>query len=225
LIHIYILVEGQTEEAFVNELIAPEYAPKHLYFTAIPVRTSSGYKGGVVSFAKVKPQIERLCKQHAKAYVSTMFDLYALPTDFPGKNSPAYPATASGQHKASFLEAELEKSIGQHNFIPNLLVHEFEALLFTQIEAFRGWVDNIRVLNPLKAVRQTTPPEDINDKSYTAPSKRILAAMPGYEKSFHGPLIACDIGLSAMRAACPHFSDWLEKIEQLAQARKQTPDG
>lgn len=34
----------------------------------------------------------------------------------------------------------------------------------------------------------------INDDPSTAPSKRILALMPGYEKPFHGPLIACDIG-------------------------------
>jgi hypothetical protein len=25
--------------------------------------------------------------------------------------------------------------------------------------------------------------------------------MPGYQKTFHGPLIACDIGLDAMRQA------------------------
>jgi hypothetical protein len=214
---VYLLVEGQTEEAFVNELLRPSYAQRGLYLTPIIVSTSHGYKGGLVSYAKVRPQIARLCQQDPGAYVTTMFDLYALPQDFPGKSSSAFPAMASGDNKASFLETELEKDIKRENFIPNLLVHEFEALLFVQIETFAQWTDNDRVLNTLRAARGTAPPEDINDGAQTAPSKRILAAMPSYQKTVHGPLIACDIGLAALRDACPHFSAWLGKLEELIQ--------
>ncbi|WP_176331627.1 DUF4276 family protein [Burkholderia vietnamiensis] len=213
---VYVLVEGQTEEAFVNELLCLHYARIGLYLTPIIVRTSPGYKGGVVSYAKIRPQIEKLCRQDADAHVTTLFDLYALPGDFPGKANAAYPVAGSGQRKAEFLEAEMARDIGQGNFIPNLLVHEFEALLFTQIEPFEQWTDNDNVLEPLRAVRSVTAPEDINDDPRTAPSKRILAAMPGYQKTFHGPLIACDIGLDAMRVACPHFGAWLGAIEELA---------
>lgn len=213
---VYLLVEGQTEEAFVNELLKPHYVRMGLYLTPIVVSTRPGHRGGVVSYAKVRPQIERLCRQDAGAHVTTLFDLYALPSDFPGKGSPAYPAPANGQRKAEFLETELARDIVRPNFIPNLLVHEFEALLFTQIEAFEQWTDNDHVLEPLRAVRSNTSPEDINDSPHTAPSKRILAAMPGYQKTFHGPLIACDVGLDAMRAACPHFDRWLNVIEGLA---------
>lgn len=212
---LYLLVEGQTEEAFVNELLVPHYARLGLYLTPIIVSTSPGHKGGVVCYAKVKPQMERLCKQHAAAHVSTLFDLYALPTDFPGKNSRDYPGTATGRQKAQFLEFALAQDIGQRNFIPNLLVHEFEALLFVGVDAFADWVDDDRVLESLHAVRATTAPEDINDSPQTAPSKRILAAMPRYQKTLHGPLIACDIGLDAMRTGCPHFAQWLNRIESL----------
>lgn len=210
---IYLLVEGQTEEAFVNELLIPHYSRQGIYLTPIIVSTSPGHKGGVVSYAKIKPQINKLCKQDDNAYVTTFFDLYALPGDFPGKNSPNYPHTENGKQKAEFLEAELAKDIGHHNFIPNLIVHEFEALLFVQIEAFEQWTDDDRVLAPLRKVRETTLPEDINDSPHTAPSKRILTAMADYQKTFHGPLIACDIGLDAIRQSCPHFAEWLDKIE------------
>jgi len=213
---VYLLVEGQTEEAFVREVIAPIYAGIGIYLTPIIVSTSRGYRGGVVSYAKVKPQIERLCKQDHGAHVTTLFDLYALPGDFPGKSSRAYPATGSGQRKAEFLESELTKDIGLANFIPNLLVHEFEALLFVKIDAFEQWTDDDEVLKPLRAVGKTTAPEEINDSPESAPSKRILAAMPSYQKTIHGPLIACDIGLDAIRAVCPHFDGWLRKIEALA---------
>jgi hypothetical protein len=67
----------------------------------------------------------------------------------------------------------------------------------------------------LRQIRATTSPEDINDSPETAPSKRILAAMSGYQKTFHGPLIACDIGIDPMRAACPHFDQWLRALEGL----------
>lgn len=213
---IYLLVEGQTEEAFVRELLGPHYARIGLYLTPIIVSTSPGHKGGVVSYAKIKPQIVRLCRQDSRAHVSTMFDLYALPTDFPGKAVAAYPSQSSGALKAEHLEAELLKDINELNFIPNLLVHEFEALLFAQPEKFSEWTGDADVVSTLSdALLVGGTPEDINDSPHTAPSKRVLAAMPAYQKTFHGPLIACEIGLDVMRYACPHFNAWLQKLEAI----------
>lgn len=221
---IYLLVEGQTEEAFVRELLVPHYARVGLYLTPIIVSTSPGYKGGVVSYAKIKPQIERLCRQDAGAYVSTLFDLYALPGDFPGKADLAYPRQGSGQQKASYVESQLACDINEVNFIPNLLVHEFEALLFVQPEKFAEWTDDLDVVSALSAAAQAcATPEDINDGPQTAPSKRVQAAMPEYQKTFHGPLIACEIGLDAMRRACPHFHAWLQKLETLSPRNDRKP--
>ena len=213
---VYVVVEGQTEEAFVRELLAPHYARLDKYLIPIIVSTSPGHKGGVVSYAKVKPQIVRLCRQDAGAWVTTLFDLYALPADFPGKAAPAYPAHASGSAKAQYLEAQLRQDIAEPNFLPNLLVHEYEALLFTQPAQFEQWTSNETVPVTLaQAVAQAGSPEDVNDSPHTAPSKRILAVMPEYQKTFHGPLIACDIGLDALRQACPHFHAWLLAVEAL----------
>ncbi len=202
---IYILAEGQTEEAFITELLTPHYALQGLYLTPIIVTTSPGHKGGVVSYAKVRPQIERLCKQDPTARVTTMFDLYALPKDFPGKEKPDYKRLVNGREKATFLEAELKADLDYNNFIPNLLVHEFEALLFSQLSAFEQWTDDDTVWQPLRILRENLMPEDINDGVETAPSKRILSLMPHYQKTLHGPLIACDIGLDTIRSACPLF--------------------
>ncbi len=221
---VYLLVEGQTEETFVKELLQPHYAQLGLFLTPIIVKTSPGYRGGVTSYAKVKPQIEKLCKQDAGAHVTTVFDLYALPNDFPGKCSAAYPTNATGRCKAKFLEAELAQDIAQSNFIPNLLVHEFEALLFSHVDAFEKWIDDAHSLQILRNTKNTTAPEDINDGPQTAPSKRILKAKPNYQKVHHGTLIACDIGLDSIRAACPHFNDWLTVIEGLVHT-KVVPDG
>lgn len=213
---VYLLVEGQTEEAFVRELLEPHYARLGMYLTPIIVRTSPGHKGGVVSYAKIKPQLERLCRQDNGAHVTTLFDLYALPQDFPGRNDTAYPATSSGHQKATFLEEQLAQDIGHANFIPNLMVYEFEALLFVQPSKFADWIDSYKAVITLgDQAQKFATPEDINDRPEYAPSKRIQAAMPSYQKTFHGPLIACEIGLDAMRTACPHFHGWLQKLEAL----------
>jgi hypothetical protein len=213
---VYLLVEGQTEEAFVRELLEPHYARLGMYLTPIIVRTSPGHKGGVVSYAKIKPQLQRLCSHDDGAYVSTMIDLYALPQDFPGKVDAAYPVNGNGHQKAAFLEASLAQDIDQANLIPNLMVHEFEALLFVEPRKFAEWTDGYKTVITLgDQVQKYATPEDINDSPESAPSKRILKAMPTYQKTFHGPLIACEIGLDAMRKACPHFNEWLVKLESL----------
>ncbi len=213
---VYLLVEGQTEETFVRELLAPHYARMGLYLTPILVGTSPGHKGGIVGYAKVRPQIERLCKRDRDAYVTTMFDLYALPGDFPGKTSPQWQHQQTGVNKAALVEKELAADIGQRNFIPYIQVHEFEALMFVEPKRFEEWADK-HVVCKLQDIAATSAPEDINDHPDTAPSKRILAAMPAYQKTVHGPLIACDIGLDAMREACPHFAAWLERLDALVQ--------
>lgn len=211
---VYLLVEGQSEETFVREVLTPHYSRLSLFFTPIIVRTSPGYKGGVTSYGKIKPQLIRLCRQDRTACVSTMFDLYALPSNFPGKAADEYPLNSNGAHKAEFLEDALRKDVNEPNFIPNLMVHEFEALLFVQPDKFAAWTDNAEIVGALGQIAQQQTPEDINDKPQTAPSKRIVALMPEYEKTFHGPLIASDIGLDAIRQSCPHFDAWLRTLEQ-----------
>jgi len=213
--NVYLLVEGQTEATFVEEVLLPHYSRMGLYLWPRIIETSPGHKGGVATYGKIARDLDRLCKEHAKEHVSTMFDLYALPKDFPGKTSSRYPQHGNGKQKAEFLEVEFQKSIRCRNFIPNLLAHEFEALLFSRLDAFEYWLDDNDRLVPLRAIRETTEPEDINDHPDGAPSKRILKAIPYYEKPLHGPLIACDIGLDVIRTACPHFDGWLKKLERL----------
>jgi hypothetical protein len=211
---VYLLVEGQTEETFVRELLEPHFSRIGLYLIPIIVSTSQGHKGGVVRYAQVKPQIERLCKQGGGAFVSTMFDLYRLPNDFPGKRDSAWSQQGTGHQKADFVESCMAQDIGRRNFIPNIMVHEYEALLFAQPERFLDWADQT-VAQTLVKARQTAMPEEINDAPDTAPSKRILAVMPNYQKPFHGPLIACEIGIDTMRAECPHFNGWISRLEKL----------
>jgi len=50
----------------------------------------------------------------------------------------------------------------------------------------------------------------------TAPSKRVEAIVKGYEKPLFGALAALEIGLRSIRIECPHFADWLRRLESVA---------
>ncbi|MCF8003013.1 MAG: DUF4276 family protein [Chromatiaceae bacterium] len=104
--------------------------------------------------------------------------------------------------------------------LPYVQCHEFEALLFSDIEAFDwlldAWTETTRAA--MQEILADIPdPEAINDSKQTAPSKRLDAIFGGrYSKTEHGPLIAETIGLAVIRAHCPRFDCWLKILEDLA---------
>lgn len=209
---IKILVEGQAEETFVRDVLEPRFRSRNKWLIPILARTSASGRGGVVSYGKIKHQVTRLCREERSAYVTTMIDLYGLPVDFPGMNSAPQ---GNCFDRACYLEKKLSENISEGNFISNILVHEFEGLLFSEPEKFSEWFDESTTTRLIQVRDAFDSPEDINDSPQTAPSKRIMAIASGYQKTLHGPLIGSDIGLDVIRRKCAHFSGWLEKLEAL----------
>jgi hypothetical protein len=102
-------------------------------------------------------------------------------------------------------------------FEPYVLMHEFEALLFSDCKSFAHAIGHPLREADFAAIRQGfTTPEEINDSPITAPSKRIEALIPEYRKPLYGTIAALDVGLAAMRAECPNFNDWLSRLEARA---------
>ncbi len=219
-IRVNAIVEGRTEEAFVGKLVSPFLANFGVYVNGRSVQTGQHrgrtYRGGMTTFEKAKADIERWLRQDRSAYVTTMFDLYALPSDFPGMTQVS---TTDPYEKAKFLERSLAAAIGNPRFLPYIQLHEFEGLLFSDVEAIHSVMelDNPRSqLRRLRAVRREfKSPEHINDGKHTAPSKRLEDWYPGYQKTLHGILIAEEIGLDRMRRECVHFNEWLSTLEVL----------
>ena len=209
---IHVFCEGQTEDVFVRELLLPYFARKNILLNPIIIRTSAHGKGGVISYGKIRWQVDKKCKEDPHAWVTTLLDYYGLPTDFPAMDS-----VGCSTDRAKAVEKAFQDDIAQRNFIANLVVHEFEGLLFSSPDAFRNWFSSPDVVISLKAVKNGfKTPEDINDGKTTAPSKRILNICKGYNKILHGSLIAQDIGLDIIRQECPLFDGWIKKLESLA---------
>jgi len=151
---VLVYVEGQTEETFIRDLLAPHLNPRGVY--PIPVlartkRTPAGrtFKGGIVSYRQVKGDIQRLLGDRSAALITTI---------------PQAPGVG-------------------------------------------------RLIADVGLAR----PEEVNEGKETYPSARIQRHVPQYRKPLHGPLIAQRIGLETMRARCPHFHQWLERLESLGE--------
>ena len=216
------IAEGQTEEAFVNEVLKPHLSYMSVWVNPIVVRTGYRrnvvYRGGLKTYARAKNDITRLLKQdrNPDTRFTTMFDLYALPTDFPG-----YPNAVQNDpyQRVKALEDALGEDIPDRRFIPYIQLHEFEALLLSDPRKLDAQFDDRGdgISRLVEVVSQFSSPELINDGINTAPSKRIISAIPKYEgrKVSAGPLVAKNIGLSTLRSKCAHFADWLDRLESL----------
>jgi len=222
---VLILVEGQTEERFVNRVLAPQLQKHEI--VAIPtivvtkrVKGGQHFKGGVLSYQQVRGDLLRLLGDSNASAVTTMLDYYGLPDDFPGRTALA-PDIRTPEERAQHVEDELARDLADRRLIPYVSLHEFEALLFSEPAQFDSQFPGRRGGRLVAEIRNAyRTPEEINEGAETHPAKRLLKLFPDYHKATVGPILAERIGLEKMRAACPHFDGWISKLEALQSARQ-----
>ncbi len=89
MIRLHMIVQGQTEEAFVNQVLVNHFGYFNVIVDVRAVETSRRhgriYRGGLLDYQRAKRDLVRWMRedQNNDAFFSTMFDLYALPDDFP----------------------------------------------------------------------------------------------------------------------------------------------
>lgn len=218
MIRVHILVEGQTEESFVRELLVPHFAKRQIYLSTVlattkRVKVGPYFRGGITSFGKVQNDIWRLLRDSSASAVTTMIDFYGLPTDFPGvADLPQGNCYARVVH----IQTVWAEAVGDPRFLPFLILHEFEALLFSKPESAAYYFPESTIVDQMAAIAtQYGSPEEINEGPTTHPAHRLQQLAPTYQKTLHGPLLAMEMGLAAIRGVCPHFDRWLTQIEQL----------
>ncbi|MDR4499524.1 MAG: DUF4276 family protein [Candidatus Scalindua sp.] len=214
-----MLVEGQTEESFVKRVLQEHLLKYHVSLIPIIVstkRVKSGpdFKGGIVSYKRIRRDILRLLNDSSAELVTTMFDLYGLPNDFPGRSE----ARGAPQEKVRFVEEAFKNDIDNRRLLGYLSLHEFEGLLFSSPSIIARTLNAQDRENEINRIRNSfSSPEEINDNPETAPSKRLLDIFPRYEKVFYGATIAHRIGINTMRSECHHFNEWITVLENLGE--------
>lgn len=210
---VYIICEGQTEENFIKEVFAPYFNPQIVAIQPLLV----GKKGGALSYDRVKNFILNLAKNDTATYITTMFDYYALDTNFPGHNQ--LNAIPDIYKKVKYLEKKFRDDINSffsnNRFFPYIQPHEFESLLFSDIneivKADPGWNKKAALISSLSKIVNDYPiPEEINNSPSTSPSHRLgqILNLPKYRKVLHGATIAKNIGIDNIRQKCKHFDEW-----------------
>lgn len=214
-----ILVEGQTEERFVKDLLAPTMQALGLVVIPTILKTrkvihGSDFKGGVSSYAKIRSNLLPLLRDRG-AWVTTLIDYYGLPEDTPGMKTR--PSGVTAVERVRHVEDGIFRDLGSPaHFKPFLALHEFEAWLFSDLEVTASVLLAPDKAHKLRLVVAGLPPEEINEGTETAPSKRLLRVFPEFRKTLHGPTAAKRIGLDVIRSCCPHFNEWMERLERAA---------
>ncbi|MEZ4469637.1 MAG: DUF4276 family protein [bacterium] len=178
------------------------------------VKHGADFRGGLTRYAKVRNDLNHLLRDSDAAVVTTLFDYYALPGDFPGMATrPAADALARVKH----VQAAFAADVGEPRFRPFIALHELEALVFSDPEPAAWALPSGANISEILRIRdEAGGPEAINEGPETAPSKRLARLAPGYDKVTHGPLALASMGLAAIRARCPHFSGWIADLEAIA---------
>jgi len=219
-IEVMAIVEGKTEQVFIEQVLAPYLAEQMIFIYATQV-SKPGQKGGDVRFSRMSRDIGLHLKQRSDTYVTTLVDYYGV-KEWPGIETLGHPNNP--QQIADHLnEATLQQVVGkfteqqaERRFTPFIAVHEFEALLFSDSAILAS---ELGVPEPeVNAVlAECGSAEAINNGPDTAPSKRLdrWSANGKFAKTTKGIAIAQRIGIPRMRAQCPLFNTWIARIEAL----------
>lgn len=213
-----IVCEGPTEHEFCMDVIAPALYRSDICVEAPLIKRS---QGGIVAWDPIKRQL-MMHLHESDAYVTLLIDYYGIKDSFgfPGwEESKAIPDKRSRMH---FLFRKMEDEMPpdiRERFIPYIQLHEFESLIFSDINVIsQNFDDNEATMYLLEAAVTDFPnPEEINCRPDLAPSKRLLKAISGYNKVIYGACLAHDIGLKKILDKCPLFSEWYNRLSSIGK--------
>ena len=215
---VIIICEGDTEKEFCTKLLSSYFTSKNIFLNSPLIKKSMG---GVVKWSELRKQILLHLKNDKKAFVTTLIDYYGLHAKY---KFPGWDDSITIQDKNSrmdFLEKAMSESIDdslRHRYLPYIQLHEFEGLLFNNIEIFFEQIpatELIGIDELKKTFEEFDDPEMINDTKETSPSHRLMRIINGYNKIVYGNILADAIGLENIRKKCNRFNKWLQKIEDL----------
>ena len=214
---IIIICEGPTEQEFVRDVLSPHFLSKEIYITN-PLIKKSG--GGIVPWNILKKQIIAHLKEE-KCFVTTLIDYYGIPDRYGFPRWKEAKRILNKTERMNFLEKAMLDEIDdnlKNRFIPYYQLHEFEGLLFNNLKSFEltfephEFNDKRELLNILDNYPN---PELINDNPNTAPSKRLMKLIKGYNKIVYGVILADNIGMQNLRLKSPRFNEWISKLENI----------
>lgn len=223
MIDVILVCEGQTEQRFVGDVLAPFLAERSVLVNPRIIPTSHRGKGGALTRTRVLRYLRNTLRERGDTYVTTLFDLYRVTADFPGNTTAA--KLTDPIARAIAIEKEFGRAVVDEagcrpqRFVPHIQPYEFESLLFSDVARFAevepDWQRYIGTLRDAR--RSAATPEHINDGHNTHPAARLTTVLHSrkYKKVLHGAAVSARIGIERIRAECRHFRKWLDQVEGL----------
>jgi hypothetical protein len=219
------IVEGKTEQVFIQKILAPYLAIKNIGISATQI-SKPGQKGGDVRFSRIQKDLSIHLKQRSNTYITTFVDYYGI-KEWPGVDS--IPVQASPKEIAKTINEATKLKVDSlfpeqqpnRRFIPFVAVHEFEALLFSNSEILAANL-GIEESKISEIILECGSPEAINNNRLTASSKRLekLFENGKFRKITIGIPIAEKIGIDKMREKCPLFNSWILTFEEILKGQR-----
>jgi len=211
---VIIICEGETEREFCKKVLSPHLIHHNIFIQAPLIKKSMG---GIVQWPILKKEIEMHLLE-PKVIVTTFLDYYGLYKKY---NFPKWDESekiADKSIRIDFLENAMKEDINntiKHRYIPYLQLHEFEGLLFNDIQLFYDFVpkaDLVGIAELKSTFANYDNPEMINNNKETSPSHRLKRIIKGYNKPLYGHYFAEAIGINKIRDKSPRFNQWIIKI-------------
>ncbi len=224
MLRVHAIVEGATEKQFVDKFLNPYLGNRGINIFCQQIN-------GNINFDRVKVDVLNTLKEDKGAYVTTMFDYYGIDSQWPGvqelqqdhNNKISVPPLQIEQRLQQAFVAKLKEQLSDDplifaRFIPYFEIHEFEALLFSDLKTLAAHI-NCKVSDINSIIRDLSP-EEINTTKETSPKSRLKSLC--YKKIIYSETatsyaIAEKIKIDTMREKCLNFDNWLKKLEELAK--------
>lgn len=229
MVKVIVIAEGQTEEAFINEVVAPALCGLQIYLKPELLSTSKPKngkpnKGGALSIERFMDNARHMLRANSTGVLTCFIDLYGLDTGFPEfENSKKL---GDVYQRVALLEDALHRHViarvgcRPERFLPHIQPYEYEGLLFSDVSTLASieptWGKALGALQKVRGAFDS--PEHVNGSYATKPSQRLEDLLhPKYKKTRHGPLAAKRISLATLEQECKHFKGWMDRLRGLAQ--------
>ena len=222
--NIFIIVEGQTEEQFFKKNLQQHYIAQtgdyQHYFQVVVMPSKKNtytriHKGGSINYENCIANIKRFLHQAAHCeLVLLVFDYYGIHESFKDHLDESHLSLVD---KIVAIQERLEQEINNSRFKFRLQVHEFEALLFSDVQIIAKHFRQPETLQTLEKILSKFEgnPELINDHISTAPSKRLKKLFSDFGKTSDGLQIIDKIPIEVLRKQCYYFNQTLQLFDNL----------
>ena len=164
-----------------------------------------------MNFQHLANDVNKILANEPNAIVTTFIDFFRCPNNMPKYEEAIL--KSNHQEAVEIIEEGMTDLFNNHQFIPYIQLHEFEALLFSSDKGFKAYWEDDLVKKAVEIIEEFPNPEDINSRPEKAPSKRIIEIKSNYEKVAEGNLLALEIGIGEILKRCPRFHAWIENLK------------